>query len=172
MVAVGDEDHFTFLRSFVSLLREFEFMFATETILTPVQAENVWQVLIDYDHWPAWNPIIKKIVLEGAFRKGAIGWIYYRTGWKTRFTVSQFEPGLSYTLSFKNLLANVHIRRYLGYHNHKTTVTHQVWAEGVLSDIWWVLFSTFWIKMLTTETKKLKEIFDQYCGQPGYSPPC
>ena len=136
-------------------------MFATKTILTARKADAVWNLLTNLENWNRWNPGIRSVTMGMPLSLKSKGAIFFRQGWRTRFTVTDYVPGSSYTISFKNLLADVHIHRYIGYHNHKTTITNELWAEGILSDLWWALFSSTWIKMLEAESSQLKQFIEQ-----------
>ncbi|MFZ9718620.1 MAG: SRPBCC family protein [Chitinophagaceae bacterium] len=133
-------------------------MFATKTIITACKADQVWNLLTNISEWPRWNPDIQKVTMTLPFSLSARGAIFFRQGWRTKFTITQYVPGSSYTISFKNLLADVHIHRFIGYHNHKTTITNEIWAEGVLSQIWWSLFSSAHLRMLDEELMLLGEM--------------
>lgn len=137
-------------------------MFVTETRITRVQLNLVWDVLMDHQRWHQWNETIRKVTCSGSLEKGKRGEVFYRNGSRVRFQVSGFAPGSSYTLSFRTLLATIHIRRFVGYHNHQTTITNEVWADGVLSDLWWTLFSSTYIQMLSNELDRFIEMIDVF----------
>ncbi len=117
---------------------------------------------MDHQRWHQWNEKIRKVTCSGSLEKGKSGEVFYRNGSRVRFQVSGFAPGSSYTLSFRTLLATIHIRRFVGYHNHQTTITNEVWADGVLSDLWWTLFSSTYIHMLSDELDRFIEMIDVF----------
>jgi len=136
-------------------------MFATKTILTACKADAVWKILTNLQQWNQWNASIRSVTIGMPLSLKSKGAVLFRQGWRTRFTVTDYVPGSSYTISFKNLLADVHIHRYIGYHNRKTTITNELWAEGILSDLWWALFASTWIKMLESESSQLQQFMEQ-----------
>ncbi len=135
-------------------------MFATETTLTSTLPGTVWKVLTDFENWNSWSFALQEVKIKGAFEKNAHGTLLYKNGSNVRFVISHYVPESSYTLSFKSLMANVYIRRYIGYHNHKTTITNEVWAEGGLSDLWWMLFSASYKESLLSEVTEIRKMLE------------
>ena len=67
---------------------------ALETKAAP---ETVWKIWSDASGWPAWNPDVKAMTLDGPFVAGATGAMTTRAG-THKIRIAALEPGRSFRL--------------------------------------------------------------------------
>lgn len=67
----------------------------TLDVETVVDADHaaVWQAWTDMESFPAWDPREEETVLDGPFAVGVTGWSKQRGVSRSRFTVTDVEPG-------------------------------------------------------------------------------
>ncbi|PWU03222.1 MAG: polyketide cyclase [Bacteroidetes bacterium] len=133
-------------------------MYTTETMLTTAPPDRIWKIWTDVKNWKNWDLGLRESLIRGPFQKNAEGTLIPDKGPKAGFRVTSCVPNFSYTVTTKLPFAELHLHRYLGYHNSKTTVTHEVWLEGPLSQLWWKLIGKRYSKASPEVMKKLKQI--------------
>lgn len=111
-------------------------MYITHTMLTTASPENIWEIWTDVKNWNQWDVRLRGSRLKGDFQKNVHGVFFPEKGPRAGFTVTSCDPNFSYTVTTRLPLAQIHIRRFLGYNNMKTTFTHELWVEGPLSWMW------------------------------------
>ncbi|HRP33740.1 MAG TPA: SRPBCC family protein [Agriterribacter sp.] len=115
-------------------------MHITHTMLTTASPEKIWNIWTDVKNWKQWDVNLRGARLKGSFQTNVHGVLIPEKGPKANFKVTSCTPNFSYTVTTKLPLSQIHIHRFIGYHNMKTTFTHELWFEGPLGWMWWKLF--------------------------------
>ncbi|MEP1032574.1 SRPBCC family protein [Ekhidna sp.] len=64
--------------------------------------DKVWNVLIDMENWPSWNPDVKQVILEGEVAEGVnFSWTQGRTHGKSQIQTVKKPSTLSWTSKAK-----------------------------------------------------------------------
>lgn len=109
------------------------------SIQTSASAEKVWDLSTDVRNWKSWSPDLREVEFQGKFDENAKGYLVPEKGMKTPFRIASCKPNFTFTVLTRFPLAQMYLRRMIGYHNHKTIVTQEIWMEGPLSRLWWQL---------------------------------
>ncbi len=117
-------------------------MHISHTMLTTASPERIWKIWTDVKNWKHWDVALRGALIKGNFQKNMQGVIIPEKGPKSGFRITACDPNFSYTVTRKLPFAQMHIHRYLGYNNFKTTFTHEIWVEGPLSWMWWRLMES------------------------------
>lgn len=133
-------------------------MYITHTMLTTASPERIWKIWTDVKNWKQWDVMLRGALLKGSFQKNVQGVLIPEKGPKAGFTVTSCDPNFSYTVTTRLPLAKIHIHRFLGYHNMKTTFTHEIWVEGPLSWMWWKLIGNNAAGRLSQAMKNVKQL--------------
>lgn len=104
----------------------------SHTLKTVAASERIWEIWTDVENWAQWDTELITADLDGAFVLGAIGKLKPKTGGVTKFEISQFNPGNSYTLTIGLPLCSLHVHRYLSDRVDGTYFTHEVSFQGLL----------------------------------------
>jgi hypothetical protein len=130
----------------------------TFSIMTTASQEKVWDMSTDVQNWKQWIPEIKEAHLNGRFDENAEGVLIPENGRKTVFKVKSCKPNFSFTLLAKLPLAQMYLRRMIGYHNQKTMVTQEIWIEGPLSGFWWRLLGKRYQQMMPQNLERFRAL--------------
>jgi len=133
-------------------------MYTTETILTTAPPDRIWKIWTDVKNWKKWDRGFREALIKGPFQKNVEGVMIPDKGPRTGFRITSCVPNFSYTATAKLPFAELHLHRFIGYHNSKTTVTHEVWLEGPLSGFWWGLIGRRYSRLMPEVMRKLKQI--------------
>lgn len=133
-------------------------MHITHTMLTTASPEKIWKIWTDVKNWKLWDVALREALLKGNFQTDVHGVIIPEKGIKAGFKVTSCVPNFSYTVTTKLLLTKIHIHRFLGYNNMKTTFTHEIWVEGPLSWMWWKLFGHTASSNLSQTMENIKQL--------------
>lgn len=95
---------------------------------------DIWRLWTDVESWKRWDQGLADATIDQAFAKGAEGTIIPNSGPKTKFTITDMDPGTSYTFVTKLPGAQLRIRRDLVDGPH-TTFRHTVWFDGPLAAV-------------------------------------
>ena len=129
---------------------------------TPASLEKVWGIIADVKHWNQWDPAISSVEMKkGGLVNDAEGELLASKGSKSHFRVSRVTPDFTYTLETRLPFAQVYTRRILGYHNYKTIITHEVWIEGPLRDLWGALLGKRYERKMRQMNARLVELAEQ-----------
>jgi hypothetical protein len=104
----------------------------SHTLKTAATPERIWAIWIDVENWSQWDTELIDAELDGAFVLGAIGRLKPKTGRVSKFEISQFNPGKSYTFTLGLPLCSLQIHRYLSDRVDGTYFTHEVSFQGLL----------------------------------------
>jgi hypothetical protein len=133
-------------------------MYITETMLTTATPDKIWKIWTDVKNWKNWDFGLREALIKGPFQENMEGVAVSEKGPRTGFRITSCKPNFSYTITAKLPLAEITLHRFMGYHNSKTTVTHEVWMEGPLSSVWWSLIGKRYSHWMPEMMKKLKQI--------------
>jgi len=131
------------------------------SILTSASPEKVWQLWADVKNWKNWEPSILSSSIDGEFDTDAHGILIPVNGPSTPFTISSCQPNFTYTVYTRLPFATMYIRRLIGYNNHKTMITNEVWMEGLLSSFWWRIVGRKYQQMLPQIMEKFKLLVEK-----------
>ena len=74
----------------------------SHAIIINADIEKVWDVLVDMENWPAWNPEVKKVELDGEVAEGTnFKWIQGRTHGKSQIQTVKKPNTLAWTSKAK-----------------------------------------------------------------------
>jgi Polyketide cyclase / dehydrase and lipid transport len=105
----------------------------SHTLKTVAAPERIWEIWTDVENWAQWDTELISADLDGAFVLGAIGRLKPKTGGATKFEISQFNPGNSYTFTIGLPLCSLRVHRYLSDRSDGTYFTHEVSFQGLLA---------------------------------------
>ena len=69
-----------------------------ESLGTQAPPEKVWRIWSDTSTWPAWNPDVEEVNLDGPFATGVAGTMRTRSGGQHRIVIADVEAGRSFLL--------------------------------------------------------------------------
>jgi uncharacterized protein YndB with AHSA1/START domain len=65
---------------------------------TSASPERVWRLWSDVGSWPAWNPDVEAVTIDGAFATGTTGRMTTKAGGTHAITRADVQPGRSFRL--------------------------------------------------------------------------
>jgi Polyketide cyclase / dehydrase and lipid transport len=130
----------------------------SHTLRTNAPSEKIWQIWTDVAHWAAWDSELRDARLEGMFGLGAVGQITPKTGRISKFTISQFSPGQSYTFTVKLPLASLNVYRYLSNYPDGVYFTHEVSFRGILGFVFGLLLGRQFRSVLPSVMENVNRI--------------
>jgi hypothetical protein len=110
----------------------------TASLTTDRPRAAIWAAAYaDTAAWPAWNPEIATVRLDGPLALGAHAAIRFRTGLRLRFTVVAFEDGVSFTDEARLPGARMgHHHRLESLPGGGTRLENTIYLRGPLSALW------------------------------------
>lgn len=69
------------------------------SVSTTASPERVWKVWSDTSTWPAWNPDMESVNLDGAFASGTTGTMRTRSGGTHQIVLEDVQPGRGFTVN-------------------------------------------------------------------------
>lgn len=74
----------------------------SHSIIINADIDKVWNVLIDMENWPSWNPDVKKVTLDGDVAVGTyFSWVQGRTHGKSQIQTVDKPSTLAWTSKAK-----------------------------------------------------------------------
>lgn len=74
----------------------------SHAIIINADIDKVWDILVDMENWPAWNPEVKKVTLDGDVAEGTnFNWIQGRTHGSSQIQSVNKPSTLSWTSKAK-----------------------------------------------------------------------
>lgn len=107
---------------------DLHFSYSLNTTASPA---TIWRIWTDVPNWHQWDSGLQKAELNGPFRLGTKGRLTDMDGRRSKFKITAYEEGISYTFSTGLPLGKLHVRRYLSVENGLITFTHEVWFTGL-----------------------------------------
>ena len=105
------------------------------TVETTASPEQIWNIWIDVARWKNWDTGLKDAEMEGAFGLNEKGRIISLENRKSKFKVTEYTEGQSYTFKTNLPLGALYVRRYLRVEKGTTFFTHEVWFKGISAGI-------------------------------------
>src|SRR5262245_36853891 len=131
----------------------------SKSIDIAAKPERVWRILIDVERWPEWTKSMQTVrrLEGGVFTMGSSAWISQPKLRPAVWTVTQFEPGRSFTWT-----AKAPGLRVLGTHSVQPTdggsqVTLSVQFNGLLGGLWVTYRAKLNNEYLALEAEGLKK---------------
>ena len=108
----------------------------SHTLRTEAPPPAVWTVWTDVPGWPRWDTELQAAALDGPFEIGARGRLTPLRGPEARFTITELDPGRSYTFETALPLARLRVRRaWQTAPDGATEITHHVSFHGLMGGI-------------------------------------
>lgn len=105
------------------------------TEYTPASPDSVWAHWSDVTSWPAWDPGVERVSLEGPFAAGTKGTLKPMGGPKVRFELSDVRPGEGFADVTKLPLARMRFDHTAIREGDRTRVTHRVTIGGLATPL-------------------------------------
>lgn len=128
---------------------------------TNASPSSIWNVWTDVTRWKDWDTGLKDAYMDDAFMLGAKGTIISLEGRKSRFTITEFVEGQSYTMKTKLPLGSLYVKRYLKVDEQTTTFTHEVWFKGLTKGVFAKAFGGKFRAMLPDVLENIKQIVEE-----------
>ncbi|MEM6802096.1 MAG: SRPBCC domain-containing protein [Bacteroidota bacterium] len=126
---------------------------------TEASTEEIWKIWTEVENWKSWDRGLQDAQLDSpSFQLGAKGRITSLEGRVSKFSLVQFEQGISYTFKTKLPLGGLYVKRYLEEKGDKTRFTHEVWFQGITAGIFAKSFGPKFREMLPGVLQKIKEL--------------
>nr|WP_290926380.1 SRPBCC family protein [Haliscomenobacter sp.] len=133
----------------------------SHTLETGASPEKIWQIWSDVPNWNQWDEGLKSAELQGVFALNAAGVLIPDKGPKSKFRITNLEPGHAYTFKTKLPLGALHVKRFLEVKNGRTFFTHEVWFTGITKGIFGNALGKNYRKILPGVMGKIKRIAEQ-----------
>lgn len=130
----------------------------SESLTTSASPEVIWEIWTTVDQWKAWDTGLKDASMETAFALGAKGSILSLEDRTSRFEVTEFEEGVSYTIKTKLPLGGLHVRRFLEPTGDSTRITHEVWFTGLTGKLFARMFGPKFREMLPEVVRNVERL--------------
>ncbi|MBD2511953.1 SRPBCC family protein [Nostoc muscorum FACHB-395] len=140
----------------------------SNTVTTFATPEKIWAIWTDVDNWSVWDTELCDSYLESPFKLGAIGKLTPKTGTTSKFTISQFSPGKSYTFTIQLPFCKLNVHRYLSIYADSTSFTHEVSFKGALAFLFGWLLGKKFKKVLPRVMENIREIAEAKSIGQGY----
>lgn len=131
------------------------------TIPISTSAQNVWQTLIDVQHWHQWDTEIIEANLEGDFAVQTKGTLIPKSGPKLKFYISEIVPLQSYTFNTIMPVGELVIKRSLKVENEVVYFTDDIAFTGFLKMAFGLMLGGQFKKVLPEVMNKFKEIAEK-----------
>lgn len=129
---------------------------------TKAQASTVWRLWSDVENWKKFDTLLEYSYLDDGYRfeLGASGVVKAKGNRKTRFTLTEFSEGVSFTETlFVPLYQRIELKRSLERADTGNTIfTHEVVFRGRLRFFIYNLAAATFKKELPLVMERLKEV--------------
>lgn len=102
-------------------------------------AGAVWELWEDAARWPEWNPAIAAAKLVGPFAIGTVAVIRFRGRPPMKFEITALEPGTAFVDEARLPGARLGHEHRVAEGDGDVTVTHRIYFEGPLAEVWGAL---------------------------------
>ncbi|MEM8763558.1 MAG: polyketide cyclase [Bacteroidota bacterium] len=131
------------------------------TVKTTASPEKIWNIWIDVAHWKSWDIGLKDAEMEGSFDLKAKGHIISLEDRKSKFKVTEFTEGQSYTFKTNLPLGALYVRRYLSVEKDTTFFTHEVWFKGITAGLFAKQFGPKFRDLLPEVMENIKNMAEK-----------
>ncbi len=129
---------------------------------TKASKETIWALWADVENWPAFDERLDYAYLvdDKHFKHGAVGYLKGKNAPKTKFEITAFEAGKSFSERLHiPLYQSVDLLRYFEDNEHGQTVfTHEVRFRGRLSPLMYTLLARPFKKDIKLVVERVKDI--------------
>ena len=132
------------------------------SLSTKANPSVIWKIWTDVAEWPRWDQGLKAASMKGPFQLGAKGRLVPDKGPKSRFKITQFEEGRSYTMRTNLPLGSLEIHRYLKQKDGQWYFTHEVRFRGLLKNWFGKKFGERYRKLLPEVMQSIEEIAESH----------
>ena len=101
-----------------------------------VTAAQIWEVLTDFDNWPAWQSDLEYCQLEGKRKKGSYFILKPKRGFKVRIQILEFKKPSYFVDLTKFPGAKMYGIHHLESTKEGVKVTTTMQVTGILSFLW------------------------------------
>lgn len=133
----------------------------SHTATTNASPSKIWKVWTDVDDRKEWDTGLKDAHLNDVFVLGAKGTIISLEGRESRFTITEYVEGQSYTMKTKLPLGSLYVKRYLKHDGHTTSFTHEVWFKGLTKGLFAKAFGEEFRGMLPEVLENIKQLVEE-----------
>lgn len=102
------------------------------TELASATPDVIWQIWVDVPNWNRWDSGLKSAELAGDFKLGAKGTLIPDKGPRSKFIISEYNEGVSYTFKTRIPFGWLIVKRYLDSSPKQTAFTHEIRFTGLL----------------------------------------
>jgi uncharacterized protein YndB with AHSA1/START domain len=136
-------------------------MVLEDTIEIDVSSDRVWQVTTDIEAWPKWAPAMENIRREdsGDFKLGSTALIKQKQMPKTRWTVTEIDPGKHFTWQARVFGMDMWATHIITPGDRAVTNLLRIEMKGLLITLLGPIMKTLVAKSLKEENQGLKH----YC---------
>jgi len=130
----------------------------SNTVQTKASPEAIWKIWTDVPNWKQWDAGLKEASIDGVFTEGAKGKLVPDKGPKSKFVVTSFEEGKSYTFKTRIPLGWLVVERRLTVNQNLTQFTHEVRFTGLLKEPLGNSFGKRYRALLPEAMEKIKKL--------------
>ena len=131
------------------------------TMETSASPDKIWGIWTDVPKWKNWDSGLKDASLKDPFGLKAKGTIISLEGRKSKFTITQYNEGESYTMRTKLPLGSLYVKRYQQKREGVTVFTHEVWFKGLTKGVFAKAFGGKFREMLPGVLQNVKKIAEE-----------
>ncbi|MEM9078499.1 MAG: SRPBCC family protein [Bacteroidota bacterium] len=131
------------------------------TAKTSATPEKIWAIWTDVPNWKMWDSGLKDATLDGTFELKTKGKIISLEGRTSRFKITAYIPGKSYTFRTRLPLGALNLKRYLKVKQGVTFFTHEVWFTGLAGGIFAKRFGPEFRSLLPEVMEKIKILAEE-----------
>ena len=131
------------------------------TLNTSADSETIWSIWTDVPNWKSWDTGLQDAEIEEAFQLNAKGKIISLEGRTSKFEVTAFEAGKTYTIRTKLPFGSLYVKRYLSEESGQLSFTHEVWFTGFSKGLFGKLFGSKFKEILPGVLENVKKIAEQ-----------
>ena len=132
---------------------------------TQAPADQIWALWTDVSTWKSWDQGLADAELDGPMGLGATGRIIPHAGPSSRFEVTAFEDGQSYTFETQLPLARLVVTRSF-ISREPVVFRHDVAFEGLLGGFWAAQFGPEFRRALPPTLDALADMAEARKAQP------
>ncbi len=128
---------------------------------TTASRETIWAIWMDVANWHKWDTELESAQSDSDLILGAQGTLKSKGSPKSRFTITEFTDGESFTFTVSMPLAKLHVAHYFEAGDN-TTFVHEVWFDGLLSGVFARLLGNTYAQALPNVLKLIQEIAESH----------
>jgi len=127
---------------------------------TSATHENIWDIWLDVPNWHEWDTELESATLEGEMQLGAKGVLKPKGSPESKFTITEYTEGKSFTFSVQLPLAQLDVAHYFTSDN-PTTFVHEVTFKGLMGWLFARILGGQYNKVLPDVLINIQDIAEQ-----------